>query len=244
MSIYGEGERIQSAKIGESTNLLEGTAFECPMKPFGGIEQLAWNPNNEEIAYTCRKKTGLDYAVSTNSDIYLYDLRTGACKNITRDYGGYDTNPAYSPDGKWIAWQSMERDGYESDENRLAVMNLETGEKKYLVSGFGQCVNEFAWYNDTTLLYTDVWHGTIDLYMATLDGNLERLTEGQYDLALGDVSDHYAFLLGHSMCQANELYRMDVEEYLNDPTRDFGPRGLEWDQPHTALEKEIPQLTH
>ena len=103
---YGEGERMKSAKLGEGFNILEGTAFECPMKPFGGIEQLAWNPNNEEIAYTCRKKTGLDYAISTNSDIYLFDIRTRAHKNITSDNKGYDTNPSYSPDGKWIAWQS------------------------------------------------------------------------------------------------------------------------------------------
>ena len=80
---YGEGERIKSAKLGRCQNILEGTAFESPMKPFGGIEQLAWNPNNEEIAYTCRKKTGLDYAVSTNSDIYLYNVRTREEKNIT-----------------------------------------------------------------------------------------------------------------------------------------------------------------
>jgi len=244
LSYYGEGERIKSAKLGEGVNILDGTAYECPMKPFGGVEQLAWNPNNEEIAYTCRKKTGLEYAMSTNSDIYLYDTRTRAHKNITAPNGGYDTNPSYSPNGKWIAWQSMERDGYESDENRLAVMNLETGEKRYLVSGFGQSVNEFAWYNDTSLLYTDVGQGSIDLYYATLDGNLERMTEGQYDVVLGDVSDKYAFLLGHSMRQANEIYRMDVEEYLNNPTREFGPRGIEWEQPHTALEVEIPQLTH
>lgn len=240
----GEGERIESAEVGKGVNILEGTAFECPMKPFGGIEQLAWNPNNEEIAYTCRKKTGLDYAVSTNSDIYLYNVRTRKAKNITADNKGYDINPAYSHDGKWIAWQSMERDGYESDENRLAVMNLKTGEKKYIVSGFGQNVNEFAWYDDTTLLYTDVWSGTIDLYLTNVNGGGERITEGQYDLSLGDVSDHYAFLLGHSMRQANEIYRMDIEEYLKDPSRDFGPRGIDWEQPHTSMEKEIPQLTH
>ena len=214
------------------------------MKPFGGIEQLAWNPNNEEIAYTCRKKTGLDYAVSTNSDIYLYNVRTHKEKNITADNKGYDINPSYSPDGKWIAWQSMERDGYESDENRLAVMNLKTGEKEYMVKGFGQCVNEFAWYDDTTLLYTDVWSGTIDLYLTNVNGGGERITEGQYDVSLGDVSDHYAFLLGHSMRQANEIYRMDIDEYLKDPSRDFGPRGIDWEQPHTSLEKAIPQLTH
>lgn len=240
----GEGLRPKSASVSNGTNILEGTAFECPMRPFGGIEQLAWNPNNKEIAFTCRKKTGMDYAVSTNSDIYLYDVTTRAQKNITADNKGYDTNPAYSPNGEWIAWQSMERDGYESDENRLAVMNLQTGEKKYLVSGFGQAVSEFAWYDDTLLLYTDVWSGTIDLYLATLDGNRERITEGQYDLVLGDVSDHYAFLLGHSMRQANEIYRMDIEAYLKDPSRDYGPRGIEWEQPHSALEVELEQLTH
>ena len=240
----GEGERIKSAKIGGSLNILEGTAFECPMKPFGGIEQLAWNPNNEEIAYTCRKKTGLEYAISTNSDINLYNLRTGAHKNITEENKGYDINPSYSPDGQYIAWQSMERDGYESDENRLAVMNTQTGEKQYLVSGFGQAVSEFAWYNNTSLLYTDVWSGSIDLYYASVEGDLERMTEGQYDLGLGDICDKYVYLLGHSMRQANEIYRMDVEEWKNDPTRNFGPRGIDWEQPHTSMEKEIPQLTH
>ena len=247
---YGEGERIKSAKIGKSVNILEGTAYECPMKPFGGIEQLAWNPNNEEIAYTCRKKTGLEYAISTNSDIYLLNVECLMLngerqeRNITEENKGYDINPAYSRDGKWIAWQSMERDGYESDENRLAVMNLETGEKKYLVSGFGQAVCEFGWYNDTTLLYTDVWSGTIDLYMTSVNGGGERMTEGQYDLSIGDIGYDDVYLLGHSMRQANEIYRMDVAEYLNDPTRDFGPRGIDWEQPHSALEKELQQLTH
>ena len=121
---FGEGERMKSAKLGGCFNILEGTAYESPMKPFGGVEQLAWNPNNEEIAYTCRKKTGLDYAVSTNSDIYLFNTRTREERNITEGNGGYDTNPSYSRNGEWIAWQSMERDGYESDENRLMVMNL------------------------------------------------------------------------------------------------------------------------
>ena len=250
ITYHGEGERIKTAKLGKGVNILEGTAFESPMKPFGGVEQLAWAPNNEEIAYTCRKKTGLDYAVSTNSDIYVLNVERLMSegvkeeRNLTADNKGYDINPSFSPDGQWIAWLSMERDGYESDENRLAVMNLRTGEKRYLVSGFGQSVMDYAWYNDTSLLYTDVWQGTIDLYFATLDGNLERMTEGQYDVSLGDVSDRYAFLLGHSMRQANEIYRMDVEEWQNDPTRDFGPRGMDWEQPHTALEKEIPQLTH
>ncbi len=222
---YGEGERIKSAKVGEGVNILEGTAFECPMKPFGGIEQLAWNPNNEEIAYTCRKKTGLDYAVSTNSDIYLIKVESGESsvkrlkdeRNITADNKGYDTNPAYSPDGKWIAWLSMERDGYESDENRLMVMNLETGEKRFLSRTMDTNVDEFKWKDANTLLFNAVWNGTIDIYEANLSGWIGRLTCGQHDLGLGDVCDHYVYILGHSMRQANEIYRMDLLEEPNNP---------------------------
>ena len=207
---YDEGERIKSAKIGECVNILEGTAFECPMKPFGGIEQLAWNPNNEEIAYTCRKKTGLAYAVSTDSDIYLYDIRTRAHKNLTRDNKGYDTNPSYSPDGQWIAWQSMERDGYESDENRLMVMNMETGEKRFLTRTLDTNVDEYAWLNNNEIVFTACWHATEQLYKVNLNGSITKLTEGQHDLSLSDVFDHYAILLGHSMIQANEIYWLQV----------------------------------
>ena len=222
ITYYGEGERIKTAKIGEGVNLLEGTAFESPMKPFGGIEQLAWNPNNEEIAYTCRKKTGLDYAVSTNSDIYLVKVereKTASLKeksikikeerNITADNKGYDTNPSYSPDGKWIAWLSMERDGYESDENRLMVMNLETGEKRFLSRLLDSNVDEYAWQDDSTLLFTACWHATVQLYSVNLHGYIERMTEGQWDLGLGDICDTRIYLLKHSMREANEIYLLD-----------------------------------
>ena len=212
ITYYGEGERIKTAKVNEGINILEGTAFECPMKPFGGIEQLAWNPNNEEIAYTCRKKTGLDYAVSTNSDIYLYDLRTHARKNITADNGGYDTNPSYSPDGQWIAWQSMARDGYESDENRLMVLSLETGERRFLSRAMDTNVDEYAWLDDTSLVFTACWHATVQLYKVDLNGWTTKLTEGQHDLGLGDVTDYNIWVLGHSMRQANELYRLNLRE--------------------------------
>ncbi len=212
ITYYGEGERIKTAKVNEGINILEGTAFECPMKPFGGIEQLAWNPNNEEIAYTCRKKTGLDYAVSTNSDIYLYDLRTHAHKNITADNGGYDTNPSYSPDGQWIAWQSMARDGYESDENRLMVLSLETGERRFLSRVMDTNVDEYAWLDDTSLVFTACWHATVQLYKVDLNGWTTKLTEGQHDLGLGDVTDYNIWVLGHSMRQANELYLLNLRE--------------------------------
>jgi len=207
---FEEGEQVRSASVDNPVNILEGTAYECPMRPFGGIEQLAWNPNNSEIAYTCRKKTGIDYAVGTNSDIYIYDLQTRAHKNISAPNAGYDTNPAYSPDGEWIAWQSMERDGYESDENRLIVMNLQTGEQRFLTRNLDTNVDEYAWFDNESLLFTACWHATVQLYRVTMDGNTTKLTDGQFDLVLGDVSDHYAFVLKHSMLQPNEIYRLDI----------------------------------
>ena len=243
ITYYGEGERIKTAKVGEGVNILEGTAYECPMKPFGGIEQLAWNPNNKEIAYTCRKKTGLEYAVSTNSDIYLYNVRTREEKNITADNKGYDTNPSYSPDGQWIAWQSMERDGYESDENRLMVMNLTTGEKRFLSRTLDSNVDEYGWYNDSTLLFTACWHATVQLYRVTLDGQVNKLTEGQFDLGLGDVSDHYAFVLGHSMRQANEIYRLDVAEWLHKDSEKMAHTEVWYDQPFDTYNQLLDKLT-
>ena len=216
ITYHGEGERIKTAKIGEGVNILEGTEFECPMLPFGGIEQMAWNPNNRELAYTCRKKTGLEYAVSTNSDIYLLNverLMNEGVKdewNITIDNKGYDTNPAYSPNGRWIAWQSMERDGYESDENRLFVMDLETGEKRFLSRSLDSNVDEFAWLDDHSLVFNACWHATVQLYRVDLNGNISKLTEGQHDLGLGDVTDNTVWVLGHSMRQANEIYRLAV----------------------------------
>ena len=210
VNYVGEGEQIKSAKIKGGINILEGTAFECPMKPFGGIEQLAWHPNGDMIAYTCRKKTGLEYAISTNSDIYIYNLRTGTHKNITEPNKGYDTNPVFSSDGQKIAWLSMERDGYESDLNRLMVQDLITGKQTFVSRLFDSNVDEFEWLDDNSLVFTGCWHGSIDLYRVFLAGHLERLTNGQYDHALGDVCDNHIYLLRHSMREANEIYCLSL----------------------------------
>ena len=206
VTYYGEGERIKSAKVGEGVNILDGTAFESPMKPFGGVEQLAWNPNNEEIAYTCRKKTGLEYAISTNSDIYVYNIRTRTHTNLTEGMMGYDINPSYSPNGKYIAWQSMERDGYESDENRLFIMDLASGEKTYLSKGIDTDVDTYFWADDANIIYSAVWHATMHIYRTNLQGEREELTDGQYDYVPVAYVDNHLYYLRHSMCEANELY--------------------------------------
>ena len=198
--------------VTDCIDLLEGTPYESPIKPFGGVEQLAWSPDGKTIAYTCRKKSGLDYAVSTNSDIYLYDLATGTHTNLTEGNGGYDTNPSYSPDGQWIAWQSMERDGYESDENRLMICHLTTGERRFLTQGMETNVDAYYWKDNNTLVFSAVWHATSMLYQVNLQGQRQCLTTGQYDYVPGGNIGNTYYCLRHSMREANEIFRFQAGE--------------------------------
>ena len=204
--------QIKDLEIINCIDLLEGTPYESPMKPFGGIEQLAWSPDGKTIAYTCRKKSGLDYAVSTNSDIYLYDIATGTHTNLTEGNMGYDTNPSYSPDGKYIAWLSMERDGYESDENRLFICNIATGEQTFLSKGLDTNVDSYYWKDNNTLVFSAVWHATSMLYEINLQGERTYLTTGQYDyVPAANIGDTY-YCLRHSMREANEIFRFKQGE--------------------------------
>jgi len=191
--------------IGEGKDIMEGEPYECPVKPFGGVEQLDWSKDSKLIAYTSRKKTGVEYAISTDTDIYLYNIETGETTNLCKPKGyvepktdptksmkaqavnapenlknnpGYDQNPQFSPDGKLIAWQSMARDGYESDRNRLCVYDLATGEKRYVTESFDSNVDAFCWGADSkTLSFTGVWHGCTNVYQTNLDGEVRQLTD-------------------------------------------------------------------
>ena len=199
--------------ISNPVDVMEGELFESPMKPFGGIEQLAWNITSDKIAYTSRKKTGKEYAISTNSDIYVYDLNTKQTTNITEENKGYDTNPTYSPDGKSIAWLSMERDGYEADQNRLMVMNLETGEKTFVSKDFDSNVDSYCWSADCKRIYfTGVWHGESQVYQIDLaNGNkITPLTEGMYDYASVALLGDKLIAQRHSMSMGDEIYSIDL----------------------------------
>ena len=195
----------------DMTDILEGEPYECPMEPFGGIEQLAWSPDSKSIAYTCRKKTGLEYSISTDSDIFLYNIGTRETKNLCKpaDYVapdvnptitlatqsvnakenlknnvGYDQNPQFSPDGKQIAWLSMERDGYEADLNRLCICDLATGEKRYI--DWKSDVEAFCWApasvkkvkpTDPQFYFLSVWHGCCNMYSINRQDEVTQLTE-------------------------------------------------------------------
>ena len=190
--------------IKDGIDILEGEPYECPMEPFGGMEQLAWSPDSKTIAYTCRKKTGLAYSISTDSDIYIYNIGTRATKNLCKPEGyvepeidpttsmkyqkvnakenlknnvGYDQNPQFSPDGKYIAWTSMERNGYEADRNRLCVCDLTTGEKKYVTESLDSNVDAFVWSDskDVMIYFISVWHATENLYAVNWKGELKQI---------------------------------------------------------------------
>ena len=165
------------------------------------------------MAYTCRKKTGLAYAISTNSDIYVYDLNTKQTVNITEENKGYDTNPQYSPDGKYIAWQSMERDGYEADQNRLMVMNLETGEKRFASKGFESNVDAFIWSADAkTIYFTGVWHGEVQIYALNLtDNSVRAITEGMYDYGVPALFGDKLIAKRHSISMGDEIYAISLD---------------------------------
>ena len=202
---------FDGTQISHIKDLLEGEKYESPMKPFGGIEQLAWSPDGKYIAYTCRKKTGLDYAVSTNSDIYLCDLQSGETRNLTEGMMGYDINPAFSPDGSMIAWQSMERDGYESDQNRLMVMTLANGEKSFVSQAFESSVDQFIWLNNSELAFAGVWHALAHIYTVNLQGEIKERTQGQYDFSICGLSaDNQLLCKRHSMREPDDLYMLNL----------------------------------
>ena len=219
----------QNGKIENAVDLLEGEPFESPMKPFGGVEQLDWSTDGKTIAYTCRKKTGKEYATSTNSDIYFYNVETKQTQNKTEGMMGYDQNPIFSPDGKWMAWESMERDGYEADKNRLFVMNLETGEKTDYSLGFDQNSANLRWSADSkSVWFISCWHAVTQVYKLELsDKKITPLTTGVHDYAFVEEAGDRLIGMKHSMSKPDELYAIDPQTgteteltFLNKPILD------------------------
>ncbi len=225
----------------EAKDLLEGEPYECPVLPFGGTEQFCWSPDSKQVAYTSRKKTGVEYAISTDSDIYLYNIESGKTVNLCKpaDYqepkanpleslmhqaknqsqkdinAGYDQDPQFSPDGQYVAWKSMQRDGYESDRLRLCILNLKTGEKQYVTEAFESGVDEFVWSPDSKSLYfIGVWHGRAMVYSTNLKGEVKPLTSGIYDYAgLNIMPDGKQLLVKrHSMSAPDDIYTLTLQK--------------------------------
>ncbi len=232
---------FDGSQITNARDILDGQPYESPMCPFGGIEEFAWSPDSKSLAYVMRKKTGRDYAISTDSDIFLYNLETGKTKNLCKpenykspvvnatsslkhqiqyneneDYNlGYDDKPKFSPNGKYIAWTSMKHDGYESDRTRLCVFEFSTGRKTYVTETFDSGVNDFVWDDNSKELYfSGVWHGKTNLYKTNLKGEVSKITDEVCDYTLVDVDSRQNKLLTkkQSMSMADDIFFVDIKK--------------------------------
>ena len=230
---------VTSNGVDEGVDILQGEPYECPTAPFGGMELLDWSPDSKYIAYSCRKKEGVKYAISTDTDIFLYDINSKTTTNLckTADYQepaidatksmrnqsvntkfgnefvGYDTNPKFSPDGKSLAWLSMKRDGYESDRNRLVILDLSTvsGKRKYqfVSEDFDSNVDDYCWTPDSKIIYfIGVWHATENLYRINLAKPVtEQLTNDWADFgSLQMLNSKQILAERHDYFHPNDLY--------------------------------------
>jgi len=211
---------FDGSKITNPVDIMLDEPYEAPMKPFGGVESFAWSPDSKSLVYVSRKKIGKDYAVSTNSDLYKYDIETGKTVNLTEGMMGYDTMPAFSSDGQWLAWLSMEHDGYESDKNRLFVMNMATGVKTDLTAQWDYTIDQFAWRPDSrSLVFVAYYQGGAPIFEIDLKSHeVKTIDEGMYDYAgISVVDDRRVVALRHSLVRPNEIYLLDAKPKKKQP---------------------------
>ncbi len=205
---------IEDGKIGEAKDIMKDEKYDSPLKPWAGMEQIAWSSDGKKAAYVCKKMSPKEYTLSTNSEIYLYDLENGETTCLTKEgFEGYDQDPVFSPDGRYLVFRSMKEDGFESDKDRIILYNFETGEFKDLSENFDQSSSTFVWDTDSKGFYfISGINATYQVYhcdIATHD--IKQVTDGWHnyqELALGD-----GFLVGTkmSMSMPTEIFRIDAE---------------------------------
>ena len=202
----GKYNHVFVANVGEDVakakDLLENLPFDAPQKPHGGSEDFVWSPDSSKVLYVCKKKSGKDYATSTNTDIYAYDLASGKTENWTEGMMGYDVNPKFSPDGKSLLWQSMARDGYEADKNDIVVMDLASKKITNLTKSWDESVvGDVAWSPDSKNIYfSTAYRGVKQLFHIGLDGKVKQISGGNFD-----VNEIIAFQSGNILVTRTDI---------------------------------------
>lgn len=207
-------------KIGDPIDIMETEKFHTPQQPFGGAEDLIWAPDGQHILYVSKKKHGTAYALSTNTDIYKYNIKTGETVNLTEGMLGYDTNPVYSPDGQKLAWLSMKEDGYEADKNDIVVLDKNTRQRYNLTKDWDGTVGSYIWSQDSRKIwFTAAVRGTIQLFEINLTrgpeaigkDQIRQISEGEHDIAgiVGQVGNKLLVSF-NTMNRASEIYSFDL----------------------------------
>lgn len=204
---------LQNSKVAEGVDIMEGEPWDAPMAPYFDAAEIAWNNAGTQLAYTCKKMTGKQYALSTNSDIYLYDLASNKTINITEGMMGYDKYPRFSPDDSMVAFTSMERDGNESDKDRLFVTKLGTGEKLYLTKDFDYNAGNVVWDGNDKLYFLTPIRATYQLCRVGLDGSpVEVVTRGAHDLNAFTMGGGKLVAERTTLSSPTELYAVNLSD--------------------------------
>lgn len=203
----------EEGRAGEHTDLMEGMRVDSPVPPFGGSEQYTWAPDGKSLAFTMKEAER--WSESTDSDVYLVSLDAPTKRrNVSEGRDGYDNDPFFSPDGKRLAWHSMERPGFESDRNRVLVLDMLSGEVQEPTAGLDQTVHGAVWSkNSTALVFTSEWRGTNQLFRLPAEGGTaQQVTEGRYNWSLVDLfpDGERALVTRTDMTRPSELAVMNL----------------------------------
>ena len=203
---------LNGSSVSQGKDIMDGQKFESPTSPYFDEGEIAWSPDGKSIAYTTKRLSGKEDAVSTNSDIYLYNLETGKEINISQENKGYDRYPVFSPDGSKIAYQSMERDGYEADLDRLFVYNIKEGTRTWISKGWDFDISNITWDGDTTIYFACSHLGTSQIFKTGLQGKgVSNLTEGVHNLGPFSIKSGVLVSELTSMSMAPELSVVDIK---------------------------------
>lgn len=210
---------VSKADGSDATDIMINEPYDCPQKPFGGDEDFIWSPDSKNVLYVTKKKYGTAYAISTNTDIYQYNIETKTTKNLTEGMMGYDIKPSYSSTGM-LAFLSMKTDGYESDKNDIIVYDGKT--MMNLTKDWDGTVDEYRWSNDGKSLYfiaaTD---GTVQLYNVDYPGATKKMpvvkqvSKGDFDVkAMVAQVGNTMIIERCDMNHASEIYSLDLKTGL------------------------------
>lgn len=207
---------IENIETKERIDIMENEPFDCPQKPFGGSEDYIWSPDGKLVLYVTKKKSGTEYAKSTNSDIYIYNTTTKETINLTKENKGYDTQPAFSSTGS-LGYLQMKRDGYESDKNDIIATI--SGQKVNLTEDWDGTVNSFSWSKDgSKIFFIAPVDGTVQLFEITLakgkKGKTQRqITKGQFDVtSIVGETENKLIVTRTDMNHATELYTVQLKD--------------------------------